>query len=125
LASVRESIEKSRAIVGLIVEQDEQGGIAYSEEVWRRAADFVAKNALWMWNHFDCAIDSPNILPGPSGSIDIHWDRPSYEMLINIPADPDAMATFYGDDRGQITIKGRFDSTKFNYGLHIWLAKMA
>ncbi len=39
-------------------------------------------------------LDAPNILPGPDNSIDLHWDYPKYEILINIPADPMAEASF-------------------------------
>lgn len=122
LEHIRKSVENSRGI--LTLEPDEERGEAgYSEETWNRAVDFVTKNAKWLWDSLEYVIDVPQILPGPDGSIDIHWDHPSFEMLINIPADPSAKAGFYGDDRGEIVIKGSFDQSKFNHGLLLWLAK--
>lgn len=54
-------------------------------------------------------VDLPEILPGPDGSIDLHWDYPGYEILINISAGPDAKVGFYGDDRSTVQVKGSFD----------------
>ena len=122
LGHVREAIESSRTILDLEPD-DDQGEAGYSEETWNRAVEFVTKNAQWLWDSFGFVIDAPQILPGPDGSIDIHWDRPSFEMLINIPADPRAQAGFYGDDRGEIAIKGSMDPSRFNQGLLLWLAR--
>jgi hypothetical protein len=68
-------------------------------------------------------LDPPDIAPGPDGSIDLHWDYPAYEMLINIPRDESSMAGFYGDDRGRISIKGKFDPSQVNEGLLLWLMR--
>jgi hypothetical protein len=48
----------------------------------------------------------PKVLPGPHGSIDIHWKNKKRELLVNIPADPEKPATFYGDDFGAVNIHG-------------------
>ena len=117
-----EAIEASRAILDLEPHEDE-GKAAYSEETWARAVEFVRRNAKWLWVDMGFVADLPEILPGPDGSIDLHWDYPTYEMLINIPTDPQAEAGFYGDDRGNISIKGKFDPNTFNHGLLPWLAK--
>ena len=122
LRHVREAIESSRTILDLEPD-DDHGEAGYSEETWNRAVEFVTKNAKWLWDSFGCVIDAPQILPGPDGSIDVHWDHPSFEMLINIPADPRAKAGFYGDDRGEIAIKGSIDPSRFNHGLLQWLAR--
>ena len=103
---------------------DDHGEAGYSEETWNRAVEFLTKNAKWLWDSFGRVIDAPRILPGPDGSIDIHWDHPSFEILINIPADPGAKAGFYGDDRGEIAIKGSIDPSRFNHhGLLLWMAE--
>ena len=43
----------------------------------------------------------PRILPGPDGSVDVHWELDDFEVLLNFPVDAGAPATFYGDDRRQ------------------------
>lgn len=121
LIPLDEIIEASRAILELEVDEDEAQA-PYAEETWTRAVEFLRRNAKWVWDTFSRVIDLPEILPGPGGSIDLHWDYPGYEMLINIRADPNAKAGFYGDDRGQMCIKTKFDLNTFNHGLLLWLA---
>ncbi|MCH8967458.1 MAG: hypothetical protein IID43_07240 [Planctomycetes bacterium] len=120
---IRNEIERSREILELKDDFDDEGSPGYSEQVWKRAVEFLANHARWLWETYERVINAPSILPGPDGSIDIHWDDPSYEILINFPADPHAMAGFYGDDRGEISIKGKFDPSTFNHGLLLWLKK--
>ena len=117
-----EIIEASRAILELELDEDEAQA-PYAEETWTRAVEFLRRNAKWIWDTLGLVVDLPEILPGPDGSIDLHWDYPGYEMLINIPADPTNKAGFYGDDRGEIQIKGSFDPRSHNYGVLLWLAR--
>ncbi len=121
-SALDEIIEGSRAILELELDEDEAQA-PYTEETWTRAVEFLRRNAKWVWDTLGRAVDLPEILPGPDGSIDLHWDYPDYEILINIPADPNAKAGFYGDDRGKIQIKGSFDPRSHNHGLLLWLAK--
>ncbi|MCH7808205.1 MAG: hypothetical protein IIB60_03175 [Planctomycetes bacterium] len=114
-------IEASRAILELELDEDEAQA-PYAEETWTRAVDFLRRNTKWVWDTFSRVVDLPEILPGPDGSIDLHWDYPRYEMLINIPADPANKAGFYGDDRGENHIKGSFDPRTHDYGPFLWLA---
>ena len=123
LTPLDEIIEASHAILELELDEDEAQA-PYAEETWTRAVEFVRRNAQWVWDTFSRVVDLPEILPGPDGSIDLHWDYPTYEMLINIPADPNAKACFYGDDRGEMSVKGKFDSNTFNHGLLLWLARV-
>lgn len=122
LTPLDEIIEASRAILELEPDEDEVQA-PYAEETWTRAVEFLRRNAKWVWDTFSRVMDLPEILPGPDGSIDLHWDYPGYEMLINVPADPTNKAGFYGDDRGEIQIKGTFDPGSHNHGLLLWLAR--
>ena len=121
LTPLVELIEASHAILELELDEDEAQA-PYAEETWTRAVAFVRRNAQWVWDTFSRVVDLPEILPGPDGSIDLHWDYPAYEMLINIPADPANKAGFYGDDRGENHIKGSFDPRTHDYGPFLWLA---
>lgn len=120
LRHIDDAIDASRRILELEPD-DELGEIGYAEETWLRAVEFLRKYSERLWNSAEHVLDAPKILPGPDGSIDIHWDEPNYEILINIPADPTVEAGFYGDDRGAISMKGTFDANTLNHGLHLWL----
>ena len=66
---------------------------------------------------------TPQINPGPEGSIDVHWKTRQFELLLNFPADPTLPAGFYGDDYGTLKIKGKMRTEGFNQGLLLWLMK--
>lgn len=121
LTKIREEIERSRVVLELRENWDDAGSPAIREDTWRRAVDFLVRLAAHVYEEFGKPIDVPDICPGPGGSVDLHWDRPEYELLVNISANPDAMAGFYGDDRGSISIKGKLDPDRVNDGLVLWL----
>lgn len=120
LSSLNEIIEASRAILEL---DEDEPQAPHREETWTRAVEFLRRNTKWVWDTLNRVVDLPEILPGPDGSIDLHWNYPGYEMLINIPADPTNKAEFYGDDRGEGQIKGSFDPGCPNHELFLWLAR--
>ncbi len=124
LSDVAEAIKKSRALLQLPPDWDDEGAVQISEDTWERAADFLARQALCVWERGK-PLPTPAITPTPDGGIDLHWDEPQYELLIHIPADLDAPADFYGDDRGAglATIRGHFDPAHCNEGLILWLMK--
>jgi hypothetical protein len=117
-----EAIQGSRWILDLKDDHDGEGSPGYCESTWRRAAEFVRNNAVWLWQRFHIGIATPEILPGPEGSIDLHWKSEHYDLLVNMPASSSAKATFYGDDRRGTFIKGAFDPAACNQGLLLWLA---
>ena len=64
----------------------------------------------------------PQINPGPDGSIDLFWDQPTLELLVNIPANSTQEASFYGEDR-RSHIKGSFDTSERGIGVVFWLMR--
>jgi hypothetical protein len=116
------AIDASRWILGLRDDFDGEGSEGYAEKTWKRAVEFLRRHARWVWETASMKIQPPRIRPGPSGSIDLHWKTPSYELLLNIPANPAESATFYGDDYGRSTVEGSFDPSAFNTGILTWLS---
>lgn len=109
LQEIAKEIAYSRYILDLAAEA-EPAVRPYAEATWSRAAILLARISLFLLDEDREKIDVPKILPGPEGTIDIHWDEPDYELLINIPADPGGSAAFYGDNKGRSKIKGSFDT---------------
>jgi hypothetical protein len=101
---------------------DEQGSPGYSESTWARGVDFIWSNVRGVWKDRGVSIDAPRILPGPDGSIDIHWKTDAYELLVNMPAVASQPATYYGDRRGQNMIKGTIDTSQQQIWLLVWMA---
>lgn len=121
LRHIAEAIKSSRKILDLKDNWDDEGSPGYTKETLERAIQFLTKHIKWLWENSGVRVEAPKILPGPNGSIDIHWECNQYELLVNIPDDPDVPATFYGDDRGNLSIKGTLDPSAFNSGLLLWL----
>ena len=123
LQDIRDAISASRHILTLSGDDLEEGAPPYTESTWKRAVDFLAKNAWWAFVNLGRRIDAPQVLPGPHGSIDLHWDVPAYELLINIPEAADTPAGFYGDDRGKVSIEGTVEQDSVNNGLLFFLTR--
>lgn len=123
LERIREAILQSREMLDLPDDWDEDGAKQIGEDTWRRAAAFLTRYAERVWDRSGRVFDVPDITPSVDGSVDIHWDKPGYELLIAIPPDGGAMASFYGDNRGRGFIKGEFDVNDLNEGLIEWLTK--
>lgn len=122
---LREAIDRSRSLLALESDWDDDGAQPITQAVWQRAVSFLERHARRVLEDSGKVIAVPKIAPVSDGSIDLHWSSPGYEMLINIPADPDTPADFYGDDRGRLHIKGTFDTTTLNMGLLQWLTEKA
>ena|SRR5579863_1747211 len=86
LNHVADAIEKSRWMLELEDDWDGEGSPAYSTETWRRAASFLLKNALSLWQDRGARIDAPALHNGPEGSIDIYWETADRKLLINVSA---------------------------------------
>lgn len=121
LDEVSARIEESRSILDLEDDFDDEESVGYSEATWERAAEFVRRCALELYEAYGIPIAAPIIGPGPDGSIDIHWKTTSFELLVNVPVDPDSPVSFYGDDYGDQKIRGTLDATRFNRGLLLLL----
>ncbi len=123
LSGIRDAIVRSREMLEFPNDWDEDGAKPIDKEAWRRAATFLLRHAESAWRFNASLLDAPDITPCPDGSVDLHWEYPSYGMLINFPVDPAKRAGFYGDDRGTLFIKGTFDPETLNRGLLDWLSK--
>jgi len=117
-----EQIDQTKSkLLALKDNWDGEGAKKYKKDTWERATQFIKKIYVHLWRQTQKLITPPNILPGPDGSIDFHWKTPKFDLLINIPEDPEEPATFSSDDYGQNTIKGTFDPNKINHALLSWL----
>lgn len=124
LAHLGAEIERSRAMLGLEDDWDDEGSPGYAETTWSRAIGFLVQNATQLWDGYGIAIEAPKVRKGPDGSIDLDWRTPHHELLVNVPADEADPTSYYGDDgAGARTIKGTLEPTANNRWLLMWLAE--
>ena len=112
-----ESLIEDEKILGFKGAPDEENFVPCTRETLDRAKTFLSGYAAVILG----GSLVPKVLPGPAGSIDIHWKSEKKELLVNIPADPNLPATFYGDDYGDIFIKGSARIGKPDATLAYWL----
>lgn len=117
LKSIYDSIEDSKYILDFEDNWDDEGSPAFKQSTWISAVKFIAKYSLELYNRFNKIIETPNIINGASGSIDILWQKENFRLLINIPESSSNAASFYGDDLGDTTVKGTFSTVKYHEGL--------
>lgn len=122
LGYVASTLRESRKILEFGDDWDGEGSPGYSEQTWKRAAQFLADNALVFYRKRAGRIPLPAIHHGPEGSIDLYWNTAVRRLLVNIPADPNAAGTYHGSD-GQSEVKGRLGVPNENLWLMVWLAR--
>lgn len=96
-------ITEARAhILSLKDDFDGEGSEGYVTETFDRAVKLLR----FLYQHCDHEFSAiltqiPDIMPGPHGSIDIHWHRNHFDLLINVPRDVQSDAAFHlGYQRG-------------------------
>jgi hypothetical protein len=114
-------IDRAREILELTDDWDGEGSPAYSQSTFDLAVAFLTSHSKYLWEHSCLHPPVPHIAPGPNGSIDLHWKRATWELLVNIPANTNEMAVFYGDNYGAQKIKGSIDPRQVNFGIATWL----
>jgi hypothetical protein len=118
--TIRQLISESRSITTLTHDWDGEGGSGYSIETWKRATEFLLHQARFARQR-GWAIGIPSISPADAGSIDLYWKSYGRDLLINIPAKADGLATYYGETRRGDTISGVVKTDAPRPDLVAWL----
>lgn len=122
LSSIFEAIEKSRYILRLKENCDDENSTEYDFDVWKKTILFVAKLSTKIYKTCGQIIKSPKIYHGPNGSIDVYWENESFNLLINIPKK--GLGTFYGDNYGNNKSEGFFDPVIINIAVFPFLIEL-
>jgi hypothetical protein len=107
------NIDKSKSILLLKNNWDDEGSEKYEETTWVSSVKFLFDYAKTLFQNYSIEIKSPKIYPGPKSSIDIIWEVEKYRLVVNVNKNgEDAM--FYADNyKNQIT-EGTFKLTNFD-----------
>jgi hypothetical protein len=123
LSDLEAAIRKSRYLLELPDNWDDEGSPKIREDTWRRVADFLLENARGLSAVRPVSLEAPVITPGPDGSIDILWSDERRQLLINVPAAPEESIEFFGDDRGHTVVKGTVEPSTSALWLFEWLTR--
>lgn len=121
LAHITAAIEASRSILALEDDWDGNGSERYDESTWKLATGFLAAQAAYVWSA-KVKLRTPDIAPGPKGSIDLVWQEEDFRLLINVP--PAATALGYWGQNKALTVKGTITDLGADHKeLFLWLTK--
>jgi hypothetical protein len=129
LSPIIEAIENSKVIFNRHPDPSDDLALLCSQETWQRATKLLIDHALVIWEKAKVAIRPPAISAGPDGSVDLYWTAAPYGLLLNVPADSQQPATYFGDDSTNPDsnhTSGKLDRTKpIDIGVLMWLAHTA
>ncbi len=87
-------IEKSKYIIDLKDEWDNEGSIGYTIQTWEKAVNYLVKLINKTHLTKGIKISTPKIAHGPNGSIDIFWENNKFNLILNIKSDSDNISYF-------------------------------
>ena len=117
-----EEIDKSKYLLDLEEDWDDEGGKAVSIDTWKRAAVFLLDHANWLYYKENFKMITPQIRPGPDASVDLLWKNNDFRLLINIPEIENEPIGFYGDNNeGKNPMKGTIEQESIQKFLATWI----
>ena len=123
LQPVAERLDRSRGMLALGDNWDDEGSPGYAEATWHRAAEIVVGTATAYHRSGGGVVPLPVITKGEAGSIDVQWRTSTRNILISVPAEPDEAVSFYAHDRENEDrdIEGKLNPSADNGWLLRWL----
>src|SRR5271165_742010 len=79
---LKAEIEQASKMLELEDDWDGEGSQTYSRDTFNRAVAFLTRHSEQL-KPYGIRLPVPKIGPGPDGSIDLHWKRRSWELLVN------------------------------------------
>ncbi len=115
----------STGVLGLKNSWDGQGSRGFSAQVWDRATTLLKKVLYPVWEAM-IDVPIPSILPVPDGSLDLNWETPTFELLVNVPAEENGLVHLYGERVGskEDEIEARINYDLVDSVIVPWLKKI-
>jgi hypothetical protein len=82
---------------------------ATDRKTFERATSFLVRLARRAAETPSLDFPLPQMSPSPDGSIDLLWEKPGLELLVNIPSREHLPVSFDGEKSGQIRLTGETD----------------
>ncbi|MGI0108318.1 hypothetical protein [Salinimicrobium sp. WS361] len=125
LYHIYESIDKSKTLLELNDDWDDEGAVGSNELIYKRSIHFLVDYAKYIYEIHNSVIEEPEINLVKDGSIDLEWRNENYILLINIRNTPERNIHYYGEDfKKKTIIKGFIDYHEINKDLGFWMQKL-
>lgn len=110
------AILKSKYILELKDDWDDEGSVGYTIDSLISAIDFVLKFNNWIVSISRGTLYTPKFHHGPKGTIDIEWSENNFRLFVNIDK-INNKGTFYSDTSFMQSTEGEFKLDKISYNL--------
>jgi len=125
LSHIADAIRKSKELLTLKDDWDEDGANGINETIYVRAIETLIRYSDNILDTYKTAIKAPYISLGRDGSIDLDWSTPNNQLLITILNTGNFNLHYYGDDGNNNTvIKGTLEGLVINDDLSHWMRKL-
>lgn len=106
LSHIAEEIEKSKFILKLKKNWDDNAAKPINKKTYLNAINFLANLSRNIYTKCDFVIDAPKIFPSSDGAVDIFWRKDGYRLIMKVPENSDTL-NFYGESGSSISIHGK------------------
>lgn len=115
-------LNSSRHILALKHNWDGEGALPFQKATFDKAFELLIGFARYAFDQYTMTLPLPRVLPGPEGSVDLHWKTQNYEFLLNVPAEG-TFSTYYGNNARGEEVNGKLLVSNLgrNHGLFLWL----
>ena len=116
-------LERSRRLLDLADDWDDEGSPGYDEATWDRAIGLLVRIATTLWDDHGIAVDGGDVFPGSHSNIDFELRTPGRRLLVSVPPEPGVPARYFGQDTTEVLkIKGQLEIGHPTGRLVAWLA---
>lgn len=131
LESIVIQIQEAKEILTYPSDWNDEGALSTDEETFKKAASFVIKYALWIYNKYNTIVITPYIDIMTDGSISVHWKKEEAQFLIifnkkeAFKQNEKELAYFYAEGRdNKIPFKSAVDPyAPVDEFIALWLEK--
>lgn len=106
-SELEQAIEKSRWILALAPDWDDDGAKPISEACWAAATALLRRTSESVKRRQGLELIPPVISPCADGSLDLLWRNGAFKLLVNIQ--PAGESDLYGEF-GSTSVRGSFDA---------------
>lgn len=123
LSSIYSEIQRSRSLLELEDDWDDNGAQKISKAVWIAAVKFLVQNSYYLYKHYSKVIAAPEINPLHDGTLDLSWRTDNARMLMQVVSDK--YIKFYGDEyNNKNSIKGEALLEGLQEYVAVWMKKL-
>ena len=121
LGEIEEKLKRTKERILQKKDNRARGGTPrVSEDTWNSAELLLRRTASHLL-HYNLVLPEPAITSNDEGGVSFYWKETTYQLSVEVSADPEEPAYFYGDDYGKNTTEGTIGIEQDLSEIILWL----